>query len=143
MELYSRLLNEYENFVIITESMNSETDDSRYIASIYCDEKLLLKGDYIYIGSFSKSKNVWIWADKSMVLDKNMVNIIKKKREKLLKYEEYKDFVTKDYDILPIDVILKNLENINLLLKENIIISHNDDICFVISIHNIIFNDLP
>ena len=52
-----------------------------FIGNVYDNEEFKLKMDYIILGSYDTSNNMWIWATKSHILNITIINEIKQIRE--------------------------------------------------------------
>lgn len=69
-ELNNKLLKLYKSYVMYSQDVVVR-DEKKFIGSIYDNETVVLRIDYIVLGSFSKDKNVWIWADQSQSINKS------------------------------------------------------------------------
>jgi hypothetical protein len=128
--------NKYE-LLFNSVKINNKT---KFIASVYRLENLILRFEYIIMGSYHKTKNVWIWADMSDTLDKNLKTYIRHQRDNLrnnlnndpkLLYEKH--FIDNDYYVLPTTKLINCIFHIGVKLftdKKNQIVtfSRNDDI---------------
>lgn len=83
----------------------------------------LLAAEYIILGSYTKEKNVWVWADMSITMDKSMSGEIKSIRSKLLENiknesdesdesQTLKSFIEKNYSVFPTTKIISILSNV-------------------------------
>jgi len=148
MDFNNNIHNKYKSFQIYFDIVNIYRKDKRFILSIYdnAGKKLILRSEYILLGSFSKIKNFWIWSDQSFTLDKTMVNKGKNIRNNLLNKninEEVKNFIRKNYTIISTIEILNNFKLIDTILKNNILFYDiNNDISDVILITKILHNNI-
>ena len=60
-------------------------DKKIFIGSIYNEDIVVLRVEYIVFGSYSKEKNVWIWADQSQSINKNAKILISRLRSSISK----------------------------------------------------------
>lgn len=67
-----------------------------FIGNVYDNETFKLKMDYIILGSYDTSNNMWIWATKSHILNITIINEIKQIREYSL-LESKEDFLIIPY----------------------------------------------
>lgn len=80
-------------------------DQNKFVASLYHKDELMLRFEYIIIGSYHKSKNVWIWSDQSLTLNKTIIEQVKDIRLKFYDIngtsEEIKIFCKNNYSVIP------------------------------------------
>jgi len=94
-------------------------DVSKFIMSVYQHKTLILRFEYYILGSYNKTKNVWIWADQSQTLDKSIIMYVKNLRDifrsdKTLSYEKY--FIDHDYYVLSTIKLMKCMSDIGVKL---------------------------
>lgn len=97
-------------------------DVSKFIMSVYQDKILILRFEYYILGSYNKTKNVWIWADQSHTLDKSIIVYVKNLRDKFrsdktLLYEKH--FIDHDYYVLSTMKLMKCIFDIGVKLFNN------------------------
>lgn len=87
----------------------------------------LLAAEYIFLGTYTKEKNIWIWADTSVTIDKSMKKEISSIRSKLIdaivtlgnsQNNSLKLFVENDYTILHTDSIIETLSEMMSVLSD-------------------------
>lgn len=122
----------------------------KFIISIYQTEILIFRSEYSILGSYDKTKNVWIWADQSLTLDKSLVQYVKDLRcdfrndTTLL---QLKHFIDHDYYVLPTAKLINYIFHIgNKLFIENkyqlVTFLRNDDIIDFYIFKRILFERL-
>ena len=79
----------------------------KFIGSIIDNDILLLRIEYIILGSFSKTKNVWIWADQSQSINKKTKNIISDLRTEIIQIINSIEYKTSNLD----SDLIKKLQN--------------------------------
>jgi len=89
-------------------------DQTKFVASLYHKDDLMLRFEYIIMGSYHKSKNVWGWSDQSLTLNKTII-------------EQVKDLRLKLYDNTNIDNVIKNF------CKNNQLVIPTKSFCEIIS----------
>lgn len=67
-------------------------DKKKFIMTIYSNLKSVCKLEYFIIGTFDRSKNVWIWATESTTLNKSLVDKAKELRKAIRTDELFLDF---------------------------------------------------
>lgn len=146
MKLNTLLMNKYKPYKL-TSDMISIQDNNKFIGTIYHNNKLLLKFEYTILGSFSKEKNLWVWCDQSLVLDKKM---IKKTSDLRIKFSNgnnritdiFRDFINQNYSVLPISSLYDNLCLIEEITNNYIISTLNTNIITLILINKILLNNM-
>lgn len=86
----NNILQKNTNMYNLLSTMVEIKGNYKFIASIYRKNELVLRFDYIVIGSYHKTKNVWIWADQSLTLPKSIIKQIKNIRNDL--HTDFHDF---------------------------------------------------
>lgn len=152
------------NMYNLLSTMVEVKDNPKFIASIYRKNELVLRFEYIVIGSYHKIKNVWIWADQSLTLAKSIIkhiknirndlhNSLRKSRNDVLSdssfYKILHQFIDHDYFVLTTSDLQQCIFHIGLNLyndtahKYQIItfLRNNDIIDFFIS-KRILFSSL-
>ena len=127
-------INKYEllfNTVDVNES-------SKFILSAYQNSLLVLRFEYLILGSYNKSRNVWIWADLSFTLNKSIVSHVKNIRINLqnnIELTSERTFIEHDYSVLPTTILMGYIVHIgNKLFTDSeskyqiVTFSHSDDI---------------
>src|SRR5271156_3310286 len=98
----------------------------KFLGMLSKDSLTLLAAEYIMLGTYTKEKNVWVWADMSVTMDKSMCREIKSIRSKLLEKVEknssnlnesdeitsIKSFIEKNYTVLPTKKLVSILSDI-------------------------------
>jgi hypothetical protein len=149
MSLHKKLIEKYKQYDIVFDDMN-------YLSIIH-NSNILIRGKYLILGSYSLTKNIWIWADSSPTLDKNSIenirefknNIILKNINKNLRnFIESKPSLLKSHEmisILPRSQMFDMIDEIGRVADVgNNIISYklsNNKIVFII-VEKIIFENL-
>jgi len=96
-------------------------NDKRFIASIYHNNEMILLGTYIILGSYSKEKNVWVWGNRSIIMNKSMKHEISNIRSVLadtIDNEKIKKFVKADLTVLPTNELCENLSYLSYVLVD-------------------------
>jgi hypothetical protein len=90
----------------------------KFITTLYGNNGILMRAEYIVIGTYSKEKNVWIWSDQSLVLHKKMVKNVIDLKCTIMKnitnisnnnLNSFQQFIENAYSIIPISVLFDNL----------------------------------
>ncbi|VBB18091.1 hypothetical protein YASMINEVIRUS_554 [Yasminevirus sp. GU-2018] len=79
-------------------------DKNKFIGSLYYGEALALRFEYTIIGTYNKSKNVWIWASESLTLDRSLIEHCNTLRESLRsdkRCSEFKQLIDSSYTVMP------------------------------------------
>ena len=83
-------------------------NEKKFLGFFYYSDKLLIIATYTIIGTFSPERNVWVWADQSMTLDRAMTKEVSELRRQLMdendskvKNDKFREFVKSDYIVLP------------------------------------------
>lgn len=145
MRLNRKLIAEYGSCKMVSNILKIRKK-YKFIANIYHDNKIILKLDYIVLGSYSKEKNFWIWYDQSLVIHKYMINKIRSFRSKILKdniTEKIKNFIDTNYSVLPSDELYDNLSQIEESRGNHVITLKKPDdenIIIVLMIKKILFD---
>jgi hypothetical protein len=129
-ELNNKIIKQYGALQMISYDVFIKKE-KKFIASFYYNDVLLLRAIYSIMGSFSKEKNVWFWANRSITLNEpmknelvrlrtNLVNLLSNKtnnsREETLLNEKIKKFVQSDYSILSTDEACNILSLLSLII---------------------------
>ncbi len=75
MDLHKKIIEKYQQYEIIF-------DDAHYLSIIY-DSSILIRAKYMLLGSYSVSKNVWIWADSSPTLENKLADTIREFKKEI------------------------------------------------------------
>ena len=142
MDFNNKLINKYKQIDTYFNIIDIYRKNKKYIISMYNDNDLLLRGEYIIIGSYSKIKNFWIWADQSFTLDKSMVYLVSDIRKKLLKEKISSTFVKNNYTVITTSEIKNNCKILDSKLKGNLYFNESDDIIDLILITKIMQNNI-
>lgn len=90
-------------------------NEKKFLGFFYYNDKLLIIATYTIIGTFAPEHNVWIWADKSMTLDRSMIKEVSELRRHLdegeinTKNETFGEFVKSDYTVLSTSDFCRNV----------------------------------
>jgi len=135
--------------------MISVKDDDRFIGTIYYNNQILLRFEYVLIGSYSKKNNMFIWAESFPIIHKSMTIQSNNVRTELTKIDfdekdenKISDFLTKSYSVIPTITMYDFLARIEKGLNnkdKNIITfrsSENKDIIHICMTVRIIINSL-
>jgi hypothetical protein len=148
LERYSHTYRRVSHTIIIKKQI-------KFVLSLYHKHELLLRFEYIILGSYHKNKNVWIWADQSLTLNKTIVNQVKDFRSTF--YETFNNFENHDmknffdnkYIVLPTNTFREIISKIAIdLFKKNkqyiIILDSNDynDKIDILVVKRIIFEKI-
>lgn len=101
--LNNTLESDINNYNLIFNVVNVN-EIPKFIISVYKNGSLTLRFEYLILGTYHKIKNVWIWADQSLTLDKSMVQNIKDMRNNFrndTNLSREKHFIDHDYYVLP------------------------------------------
>jgi hypothetical protein len=154
-DINNNLLKENKAYRFNSKNINIR-GQKKYIGSLYDDDDIILRVDYLIFGSFSKDKNVWIWSNMSEITDNYTKEYISNIRSYILnnitkKYDKdtiikLKKFSSNDYSVITtiklceylgyISEIISNITNNNIFLT--IERNNNIDILFI---NKIIFNN--
>jgi hypothetical protein len=144
LKFNEKLNGKYKNqYYIISDDLIVH-NEHKFILSIYNVNDLIFKIEYVWLGSYSKKKNFWIWSDKSLVGNKIMINMVHNIRN-TTPNEELKQFIENDYSILPTQKFHDYLCLLERHLRMDIITcpdSNNRDIIIVFGIKKILFDGL-
>lgn len=143
MEFYKSLLNRYDKMSVYFDTIDK--DNAIFLISIYDNNNLILRAEYIYIGTFSSSDNLWIWGDQSFTLDKSMISKISKIRKHLLGKkinDDIKTFIKKNYTIITQSEMTDICNTFDKILDGNIIYNYSGELCDVLLINKIIHNNI-
>lgn len=83
-------------------------EQNKFIASLYENEDLVFRFEYIIMGTYNKEKNIWIWASESQTLDRSLVERINALKDKMRfnkECEHQKHFIDEAYTVIPTDAI--------------------------------------
>jgi hypothetical protein len=146
MEFNDKIHYTYTPFHIYFNMVKYHSKPNKYIMSLYNKTNLIIRGEYILLGSYSTVKNFWIWSDQSFTLDKSMVKDVKNIRTNLLNENsnnEISSFIKKNYTIITLSEIKCNCNILDKLLKSNIVLYNtSDEIIDVILITKILQNNI-
>lgn len=100
----NNILEPYKNAYQLVCYSSKIKDQIKFVASLYHNDQLLLRFEYIILGSYNKNKNVWMWADKSLTLNKSIIEQVKDIR--LSSYDDthsddIKNFYKNNYSVIP------------------------------------------
>src|SRR5579872_20044 len=121
LELNNKLISIYKSYAIYSQDVRVR-NEKKFIGSIYHEDELLLRFEYIVLGSYSKDMNVWIWADQSMSFNRNTKKEVGNYRTVLsqnITDENLKKFVNTNYSVLASLDLCKNLYYVSLMISEN------------------------
>jgi hypothetical protein len=101
----------------------------KFLGMLSKDGITLLAAEYIMLGTYTREKNVWVWADMSVTMDKSMSKEIKSLRSKLLEtikndtnetdeIKGVKSFIENNYTVLPTQKVVSILGNIMKVLTD-------------------------
>lgn len=151
LELNTKLMKYYKPFSIYS-TQTIVNEKKKFIIDIYHNDLLVLRAEYVPIGSYSPEMNVWIWSDQSLVLDKKIVEYVSKLRSNMMnlatnknnkEYDKFKKFVELKYSVLPIGEVYFNLCTFESFLStEKIITYHNSGTVDIIMIKKILLSNL-
>lgn len=106
VELNNTLIKRYKSYNIYSQDVTVR-GEKKFIGALYHDEEPVLRIEYIVLGSFSKEKNVWIWADQSQSVNKNTkieISALRlrglEKENDVKSSESIKDFLSQNYTVL-------------------------------------------
>ena len=154
-DINNQLLNEIKSYKFYSKNIIIR-GQKKYIGSIYDNDNIILRVDYLVFGSFSKEKNVWIWSNISQIIDNYTKEYITKIRSYIFNnikkpYDEdiitnIKKFSSDDYSIITTSKLCENLgyisDIISNITNNNIFLTiernNNIDILFI---NKIIFNN--
>ena len=143
MEFNNMLINKYKSVNVYFNIIYIYRKNKKYIISLYNnDNKLLLRGEYILLGSYKRAKNFWIWGDQSFTLDKSMVYDISNMRKNLLNRKIDNDFIKNNYTVITTNDFNNNCKILDTLLKGDIYIDNINDITNVILITKTLQNNI-
>jgi len=124
-------------------------DKTKFIASVYSRETLVLRFEYDILGTYHKTKNVWLWADQSVTVNKSIVKHVEDLRDNYrLRKLKHISFITQNYSVLPTLDLLQNMSDIGKVLldvdKRSQIVTflRNDDFVDFYIVKDIIFESL-
>jgi hypothetical protein len=122
----------------------------KFITTLYDANGIIMRGEFIIIGSYSKEKNVWIWSDQSPVLHKKMVKAVIDLRATIINNMSnvskhdliiFKQFIETPYSIMPISTLFDNLCMLETFVGQKIITDISYDIMDVYIITNILLDN--
>lgn len=135
IELNNKLQKLYSSYDLYSQDVMIR-DERKFIGSIYHNKAVILRIDYSILGSYSKDKNVWIWADQSQSINKSDIALISTLRtliisaididadKKFSNNEEMltdiKKFCSMNYLVLPTSELCEYLNHISLLIADQI-----------------------
>jgi hypothetical protein len=122
MELHDKLYKLYGGYEIY----NDYLENNKPIIIIQSNDVLVLKGTYVLLGSYSRTKNIWRWADGSIYTDKIITNRTTELRKDIKKYNELQKFASEDQSISTSDEIYNNINMIGTILNCFILTNHSD-----------------
>jgi len=119
LKLNNKLIKQFEPLHVYSKDVRIK-DEKKFIISFYDKhDKLVLRAIYTVLGSFSKEKNVWVWANTSITINVPMKKEISHLRQifsSVLKNEKIKQFVQNDHSILPTIELFNNLSYLSLIM---------------------------
>ncbi len=142
--LHKKLMKHYKSYKMLSDILKIG-DKKMWIITIYYKKSVILKAEYIIIGSYSKQKNIYIWGDQSNVLDKSMVELISEMRKKLLREninDTFRKFLENDYTVISTLSLLNEFNVIASFTNEQIIMTTGNDIINIISVKKILFTNM-
>ena len=96
--------------------------NKKFIATIYRGNKQELNATYMYIGAWSSEKNVWMWADKSYVLDKQMVSMVARyRKDKIKQSDALASFLSSDWIVMTQIQLFENLSVLENIYNDMIV----------------------
>lgn len=111
-------------FCDITSNDYRSKGTKKFIGMLTKHGTTILAAEYIFLGTYTMEKNVWIWSDVSVTMDRTMSNEVSNIRSMLLKQQTNDDklklFIESDYSILPTMDCTKMLSKIGILLFDTI-----------------------
>lgn len=146
MNFNDTIKNKYNFFKNYFDIIDINGKNKKYIISLYNGDNLFLRSEYIYIGTYSRSKNFWIWSDQSFTLDKSMKHEISNIRKKLLQDKlehNVNSFIEKNYTIITSIELYDICKIFDNVLNGNILyINEPGDIIDIILITKILHNNI-
>lgn len=115
IELNNKLLKLYKSYVLYSQDVVIR-DEKKFIGSVYGvhddKESVVLRVDYIVLGSYSKEKNVWIWADQSQSINKNTKILVSNLRSSIVESDDNSNmwFITRSGNQNDDDQITKRIK---------------------------------
>ncbi|AYV77419.1 MAG: hypothetical protein Dasosvirus2_15 [Dasosvirus sp.] len=134
----------YRKYNILFDQI-SANDQSKYILTIVTDNNILIRSEYILIGSYIPSKNIWSWADNSLTLCHSMLEKTTLLRQSLLdkNNNDIKQFVKTDLSVYSTDTLKDYLNIIEKISDMNIVNTSNDPTRIIyVALDNIFFNNI-
>jgi hypothetical protein len=165
-ELNNELLRLYKSYVFYSNDVLIR-DEKRFIGSVYkapetMDEngndsdRLILRIEYMVFGSYTKEKNVWIWADQSQSINKKNKTMINNLRSSVIESldqgseiwtEKLKSFCTHDYMVIPTIELCKQLNHLSIFVSEKnkgyiFLTLERGNIIDILIVKKILFNNI-
>jgi len=97
-------------------------ENKKFIITIYRGTKQELNATYMYIGAWSSEKNVWMWADKSYVLDKQMVSMVARyRKDRIEQSDVLAGFLSSDWMVMTQIRLFENLSMLENIYNDMIV----------------------
>lgn len=126
-------------------------EQKKFIGSLYRSDTLILRFEYAIVGSYNKSKNMWIWASLSLTLDKPLIDEVLKIRklgnQHRVKFTDLTNLIDQDYSIVPTQDVVKFISTLSLILfdeanQQIITLQADDDKIDVYVVKRILFENI-
>lgn len=122
-------------------------DRLKFIASMYFQETLVLRFEYNILGTYHKTKNVWMWADQSVTVNKSIVKCVGNLRDKYRHKFKHTSFIDRDYNVFPTLELTQYIIDIGTVFfnddgKQIVTFLRNDDFIDFYIVKHIIFESL-
>lgn len=113
LKLNNELKSWEKSYYFYSERVNVN-ERNKFIGSIYNtnDTKLVLRFEYIIIGTYDKGKNLWIWASESVTLDRSLIaqnNALKEFLRSDKNCKHLKKIIDASYTVIPTQDITNTL----------------------------------
>ena len=130
MSIHDNLIDKYDSYNVVFEDIRMNGEETN-IFSVVSNNKTILKGTFTLIGSYQNDKNIWKWADSSLLLDKKEKDKTAKVRNNFSKIKKISRAAKEISDISEKDITKFARNDINILpsilLKEYIDIICNKE----------------
>jgi len=161
-ELNNELLRLYKSYVFYSNDVLIR-DEKRFIGSVYKasetmneSDRLILRIEYVILGSYTKEKNVWIWADQSQSINKKNKTMINNLRSSVIESldegseiwtEKLKGFCTHDYLVISTIELCKQLNHLSIYVSEKnkgyvFLTLERGNIIDILIVKKILFNNI-
>lgn len=140
--LHHELINKYKTYEII--SADVYLKKYNYLFNVIADSKIIIGGTHIVIGTYNTEKNIFIWADNSNVLDREIVKEIRDIRYELIessKSDNNLKHAKEDIFIISTDEMMKMLNSISEVSQIDIIINIKNHIQHIHIIRKILVDN--